>query len=156
MGPPTTTHKTYAAPPILEAWNTKKANKELSEVSVVTPYIRCPSQAGISRVLSSVSAGNHTIISSKVCRAPCGYSLQNEHGSAFRVVISTELQQTFIFLSPLAHWLTVLQNNNYNSRLFRGSEHRRLPGFIKERLKILKIFLTLSVIKKKNKNYKTF
>lgn len=33
----TTTHKTHAVPPILEAWNTPKANKELSEVSVVTP-----------------------------------------------------------------------------------------------------------------------
>lgn len=48
LGPSTTTHKTYAVPPVLEAWNTAQANKELSEVSVATPYIRSLSQAGIS------------------------------------------------------------------------------------------------------------
>lgn len=47
-GPSTATHKTYAVPPILEAWDTIKANKELSEASVVTPYIRNPSQEGTS------------------------------------------------------------------------------------------------------------
>lgn len=52
-GPSTTTHKTYAVPPILEAWDTTKANKELSEASVVTPYIRNPSQEGISRAQES-------------------------------------------------------------------------------------------------------
>lgn len=48
VGPSTTIHKTYGVPPILEAWNTAQANKELSEVSVATPYIRSPRQAGIS------------------------------------------------------------------------------------------------------------
>lgn len=45
-GSSTMTYKAYALPPVLEGWDTPKATKELSEMSVATAYIRSPSHQG--------------------------------------------------------------------------------------------------------------